>query len=302
MSTNTNSLWRGFWITAVFCAGGLLVAFLLGLDGVALSVVIISIVLVVGAPGLGNVPVEHMEVLKKRGKRTDICFKEGWRWIFWITESTYEVSAKRIIVDIPPLEGAFTKTDKVEMIGDIWVHYAVVRPAIYLNLEDPETTIRERLISKAHEALWEFITTHTSNQCLTSKKELQKKIKERMTEEQDEQGNEQSIESRWGITIFNIDVRTIKPTEKVREGFAEDKIREINVKRHTKSMKEILKAAPGLKEDPKTLSNTAFIAEGRVKKEIKEEKKRIEFGVEAETIKTVADLATEFLLKKGGKE
>ena len=101
---------------------------------------------------------------------------------------------------------------------------------------------------------------------------------------------EEQITEQCGIEIIGIDIRPILPVDEILKGLAQDKVREIDVKRHVKSTKEIGEANPELKKDAKALSNTSFIAEGKVKKTIEEQTKK--FGVEPETLTIIGNAVT----------
>lgn len=246
---------------------------------------ILAIIAIVFLAGLKSIPVQHAGVLKILGKRWHINFYEGWYWIP-LFASVDIVNRQLDIVDVPLIK-IFTKNN-VEVGVDIWVYLSVEDPFTYLNLKNPQETIKTSVVSKCNEAISEFVNDNTDKQCRTQPDILQQKIKEKMTQE----------EKKLGVEISDIDIRPILPTDQFKQEYAEDFKKDIRTKRYAKDAKKIKKVTPGLTDNE--VANTTQIVEGIVKKEIKEEKKTIKLDVEPEILKIIA----EFLPKKksGGKK
>ncbi len=245
---------------------------------------IVAIVLIVFIAGLKKVPVQHEEVVEFLGARSKLRFKEGFIWLPVFFSDTEDVSTKDMVIDVPPIK-VFTK-DKVEVIVDIWIWLKVVNPILFLNLENPNETIKQSTISKCNESSWEEIKGLTYNQCLSCKENIQNAIKAKMAKE----------ESELGVEITNIDIRPIVPAEEVRKELAEDKKKELRTTRFAKDLKKIAKEVPNISDKEKV--DTVEVVEGIVKKELKTQQTTMKVGVETETIKTVAEIIAMFLPKK----
>lgn len=282
-SANTKSLFRGIGFVLSLSVAWLIIAILLlGLkDRISLGIGIFAIICAAGIAGYVPTSIEHRQVPKIFGKRkTDEkdYYNEGPKWL-GPGETVEDVSVKEQITDVPPIR-ALSK-DRAEMGLDMWVRWKVKYLNIYLNLENPRETVDERLKSICNDAGGDYITKHTEEECEQGKGEVQGKVKDSMYEQ---------ITKQCGIEIIGIDIRPILPVDEILKGLAQDKVREIDVKRHVKSTKEIGEANPELKKDAKALSNTSFIAEGKVKKTIEEQTKK--FGVEPETLTVIGNAVT----------
>lgn len=287
MNLNMKSLGKGIGIVVIFSVGWLILAPLMfGLkDPVSLAVGILVIVSIVGIAGYFTVPIQHKGVRKVLGKREmdeNKQFEEGAGWNApW--QSIEVVSAKEKDIDVPII--IVLSKDNVEMEIDVWAWWKVSDAVLFLNLENPEKTATTAVISKCTEEGIRFVRAHTCNQALGAEKELQQQIKASIAEEV----------SQYGIKVTNIDVKSILPTQKIRNELAEDKGKDIKTRRFVKTLKKIKKEASGVTDD--TLVNTAQVIEGTVKKEIKEEKKTFKLDVE----KNVTDLISSLVPKKKDK-
>lgn len=241
---------------------------------------IAAIVLVVFVASLVNVPIQQAAVLKIFGKRWDITFGEGWCWIPWFMASVEIVDIKEGVVDVPLIK-VFTKNN-IEVGVDIWVYWKVGNPLAFLNLKNPQETIKTSTQSKSNEAVSNFVRAHTDKQCLDQQENLQREIREKMSTE----------EERLGVEILDIDIRPILPVEEIRKEYTEDKKKELRTKRYAKDLKRIKEEAPNLTDSE--AANTTQVVEGIVKKEIKEDKKTIKLDVES----GILGLIAEFLPKK----
>jgi len=246
---------------------------------------IAAIVMVIFAASLENVPIQQVAVLKIFGKRWGIIFYEGWCWVPWFMASVEIVDIKEGVVDIPLIK-VFTKNN-IEVGVDIWVYWKVGNPLTFLNLKNPQETIKTSTISKSNEAASEFVRNHTDKQCLDQSKELQWKIREKITDEAE----------RLGVEILDIDIRPILPVEEIRKEYTEDKKKDLRTKRFTKDLKKIKKEAPNLTDNE--AANTTQVVEGIVKKEIKDDKRTIKLDVESNILGFIAEFLPQ---KKGDKK
>jgi len=241
---------------------------------------IAAIVMAIFAASFVNVPTQHAAVLKILGKRWDIIFYEGWCWIPWFLASAEIVDLKEGVVDVPLIK-VFTKNN-IEVGVDIWVYWKVGNPLAFLNLKNPQETIKTSTMSKSNEAVSDFVRANTDKQCLDQQENLQREIREKMSAE----------EEKLGVEILDIDIRPILPVEEIRKEYTEDKKKELRTKRYAKDLKRIKEEAPNLTDSE--AANTTQVVEGIVKKEITEKKNTFKLDVESD----VLSLITEFLPKK----
>jgi len=236
------------------------------------------------AASLVNIPIQQVAVLKIFGKRWDITFCEGWIWIPWFMASVEIVDLKESVVDVPLIK-VFTKNN-IEVGVDIWVFWRTGNPLVFLNLKNPEETIKTSIVSKTNEAVSDFVRANTDKQCLNQQENLQGEIREKMSTE----------EERLGVEFLDIDIRPILPVEEIRKEYTENKKKELRTKRYAKDLKRIKDEAPNLTDSE--AANTTQVVEGMVKKEIKEDKKTIKLDVES----GILGLVAEFLPKKKGNK
>ncbi len=283
---NWISVFVGIAITFVLCL--IYVAAIHSTDPMYLWGGILAIIGVVFAPGLKRIPIQCFGVLKILGKRVNIFFTEGLCWIPWFMVEIEIVSGKDRIVDVPPIK--VLAKDKIEVVVDIWVWWRVKNPILLLNLENPDETVKQSIVSKCNEASWEEIRTLTYNQCLNCKENIQNAIRNRMTKE----------ESELGVEITNIDIRPILPTDEVRKELTEVKKKELKTNRFVKTLKKIKKEVPGATDNE--VLNTAQVAEGTVPKKIEEKKTTFKIDVEPSVLNLVAKLLKKEETKEGDKK
>ncbi len=290
MKANTKSLVRGFiYVSFLSLAWIVLCVEIFRLtDSMSLIIGIISIVFIVGASGFNTIPIEHKAVPKIFGKRAEEDekqFSEGPTWLR-PGETVEKITVKREITNVPKIF-AFSK-DNVEMELDLWVRWKIINPNKYLNLENPKQTVDHRIYSICNDAGAEFIQNHTAQQSRTSKSQAQAKIELAI--------KEQAADCGIALIADGVDIQPIRPIETIRQAWAKDKQREIDVRRHKKSVKQVAGNNPELRKDPKELENIAFIAEGRIKKDVQEKSQRI--GIDPETLQIIASVAKSIISKE----
>ena len=244
---------------------------------------IVSLVFFAGCEKLPSVSQGILEVAGRRIPKKR--FGEGWAWKLVGLCRIIQESARQKTLNIPPIEAMAKDNVEVKLNG-IQMLARVVNPARICRLKDGLDTLPNLLLGKAREAFREYVIKHASAHCIRAEKELQELVKNRIEQEVEE----------FGIEITAVDIGPIMEAEEIRTARRESKAKEIKAQRFVETLKKIKEEAKKLTDNEAT--NTALVVQGDVKKELKEETQTTKFGLEAETVKAVAEVVAMFLPKK----